>query len=193
MKFVKSLIALLIFCNAGYGQDKALTLDERGKLIFYEVVGNVDSPIDSLFRRAEAFLLQGNNKFKSVVGSGDTAITASGKMLIAKSSLGMSRPTGEISYNFQAEFKKGRYRFWLTDFMFIPYMRDRYANFVPATSKGMSLDADPGKLSAAEWKSHKKLTAKSAAVLGNEFKKALAKPLNKPEVTKKTNVSTKEW
>ncbi|RZK80007.1 MAG: DUF4468 domain-containing protein [Pedobacter sp.] len=181
--------------GACVAQDKPLSLDERGKLIYYEVVEVKTTPKDSLFSRAAAFVNRENKKLKLISASADTALEASGKMMISKNALGMSRPSGEVSYNFYAQIKQGKYRFWLTDFVFVPYMRDRYGNFVPSTPKGNSLDSDPGKLSAGDWASYKKMTARESKVLADQFKEALATSISKdsPAAKPKNTISTKEW
>ena len=193
---MKSLLTSIIFLSAtiaSFGQDKPLPVDERGKLIYYEVVVAGKTPADSLLTRAKTFLAA-DKKFKVSTLASDTALAATGKMMISKSALGMARPMGAVDYNFYVEVKEGKYRFWLTDFLFIPYSRDRYGNFVPETNIGVPLEREQGKLRAAEWLGYQKITAREAKAIGDRFKNALATRIYAKESPKpKQTISTKKW
>ncbi|WP_084241244.1 DUF4468 domain-containing protein [Pedobacter africanus] len=193
MKLLTS-IALMLFTVVAYGQDRPLANDENGKLIYYEVQELKSVPKDSLMARAEGFLRSAKT-LKVSVSKTDSLIQASGKMIINKTALVLSRPSGEVLYRFNAETRDGKYRFWLTDFEFIPYQRDRYGNFVPATSIGIPLERKPGKLNAAEWASYIKAITKEANILAAKFKDAMAnKAITQPPVAKAVPViSTKKW
>ena len=184
----------MLFTVVVYGQDRPLANDENGKFIYYEVQELKTVPKDSLMARAEGFF----NSVKTLKVSAsktDSLIQASGKMIINKTALVLSRPSGEVLYNFNAETRDGKYRFWLTDFEFIPYQRDRYGNFVPATSIGTPLERKPGKLNAAEWAGYVKAVTKEANILAAKFKDAMAnKAITQPPVVKAVPViSTKKW
>ena len=195
MKFISSFICLLSFVNFALAQkqtENILPVDERGKLIYLEVV-STKAPVDSLKIRVLNYLKKQNEnlKFKSV--KGDSIFIATGKLIINKTLLVMSHPSGEVLYNFQAEVKQGKYRFWLTDFSFIPYQRDRYGNFVVSTIVGVPLENNPSKLNAAEWEVYRLQTAKYANELAAKFKLYMTgKPLVIVQVTK-IQLIGKEW
>ena len=195
MKFISSFICLLSFVNFALAQkqtENILPVDERGKLIYLEVV-STKAPVDSLKIRVLNYLKKQNEnlKFKSV--KGDSIFIATGKLIINKTLLVMSHPSGEVLYNFQAEVKQGKYRFWLTDFSFIPYQRDRYGNFVTSTTVGVPLENNPSKLNAAEWEVYRLQTAKYANELAAKFKLYMTgKPLVIVQVTK-IQLIGKEW
>lgn len=195
MKFISSFICLLSFVNFALAQkqtENILPVDERGKLIYLEVV-STKAPADSLKIRVLNYLKKQNEnlKFKSV--KGDSIFIATGKLIINKTLLVMSHPSGEVLYNFQAEVKQGKYRFWLTDFSFIPYQRDRYGNFVTSTTVGVPLENNPSKLNAAEWEVYRLQTAKYANELAAKFKLYMTgKPLVIVQVTK-IQLIGKEW
>jgi hypothetical protein len=194
MKSLLSSFFLLLTTLFSSAQDKPLPIDERGKLIYYEVVESAKTPKDSLISRAKAFLKADAKRFKLSTIKGDTLIEATGKMLISKNALGMARPMGAMDYNFYAEVRDGRYRFWLTDFVFIPYMRDRYGNFVPSTTIGTPLEREQSKLRVAEWQGFQKIAAREAKSLGEQFKVALATRIFTAETPKpKNSISTKKW
>lgn len=189
------LLQAAFFCTLSFAQtnpkDEQMPLDERGKYIHYEVVEAKQIPADSLRSRAAAFL-----KMKKLSAVKITAgqVSANGKFLISKTAFVLTRPSGEATYNFVFEIKEGKYRFWLSDFVFIPYKRDRYANFVPSTNKGTPLENDPGKLSGTEWDSYISATTAQSNLFATSFKEFLAsekKIIVQPKV--KASVSTKNW
>ncbi|MES2829743.1 MAG: DUF4468 domain-containing protein [Bacteroidota bacterium] len=194
MKLLIAAVSFVLYGVVCFGQEKALALDERGKLIYYEVVEIKGSPKDSLAGRALSHLKKMPIAIKIDSMSGDTTISASGKMAISKNTLSMARPLGQVTYNLYVEVKTGKYRFWLTNFVFIPYMRDRYGNFVPSTAIGSPLERDPGKLAAADWDGYKKITAREAAAFAENFKKAMATSIVAETAVKpKPAISTKNW
>lgn len=173
-------------------QSENLPVDENGKLIYYEVVALKDVSKDSLKRKLELYVKkQKELKVKSSVG--DSTFLATGKLIINKTLLVMSHPSGEVLYNFNAEVKEGRYRFWLTDFSFVPYQRDRYGNFVATTPIGTPLEDDPGKLNAGQWKEYQAQTAKYAQGFAEKLKQYMANkmPIATPAPEKK--VVSKSW
>lgn len=193
MKFLAGLSFLLLVCMTGFGQ-KPLSNDDRGKLIYYEVVVAKDIAKDSLAARATAFLKKSIKSLKIKSAGTDSLIHASGKMVINKTALVLSRPSGEVLYNFYAETRDGKYRFWLTDFNFIPYQRDRYGNFVPSTTVGTPLENKPGKLNAAEWAGYVKAVTMEANVLATRFKDAMMNKVAAPPVVKAVPVSpAQKW
>jgi len=193
MKFLSGLfffVSCFVIVNAQ--TEQSLPVDEQGKFIYYEVV-NSTAAKDLLKQRAINYAKKQNKDLKFKAIQGDTALLATGKLVINKTLLVMSHPSGEVLYKFQTEIKEGKYRFWLTDFSFIPYQRDRYGNFVPSTSIGIPLEKDPGKLNAGEWKVYKAQTVKYAKDFAVKFKNFMASktPVTVLPVEKK--VVKKEW
>ena len=193
MKFL-TLGLLFFLTTTGFSQDKPLSNDDRGKLIFYEVVESKDVSKGSLNDRVTAFFKKTGKSLKVQSAEADSVTVASGKFVIHKTALVMSRPSGEVLYNFYVETKNGKYRFWLTDFRFIPYQRDRYSNFVPSTTVATPLEHKPGKLNAAEWSGYVKATTREVNAFALRFKDAM---LNKHVVlpVEKTVpvVPTQKW
>ncbi|MDR6785372.1 hypothetical protein ABIE26_004082 [Pedobacter africanus] len=188
------LLVLVLFAGVAIGQDKPLSNDERGKFIYYEVVSLRDVSAEALNTRAAGFLNSATKAFK-ITAESDSAIQAGGKMVIHKTALVLSRPSGEVKYNFYAETRDGKYRFWLTDFEFIPYQRDRYGNFVASTNIGTPLERKPGKLNAAEWAGYIKATTREANLLAARFKSAMADSTaaNGLAVKNTPVISTQKW
>ncbi|MNK00778.1 hypothetical protein D3C87_185690 [compost metagenome] len=181
-----TLAILLFFSAVGFAQDKPLSNDDRGKLIYYEVVTVKDAHKDSLSARAATFFKKSSKSLKLKSRESDSVFQAEGKLIVNKTAMVLSRPSGEVLYNFYVEIRDGKYRFWLTDFNFIPYQRDRYGNFVSSTTVGVPLETKPGKLNAAEWAGYLKATTSAVNVFAGRFKaammnKAVALPVIKAE------------
>jgi hypothetical protein len=177
---LSTLVILLFFTATGFAQEKALSTDDRGKLIYYEVVNLKDVPADSLKSRVKAFLKKTPKTLKLKSADTDSLMYITGKLIINKTALVLSRPSGEVLYNFYVETKDSKYRCWMTDFNFISYQRDRYGNFVPSTTVGIPLETKPGKLNSAEWAGYVKATTKELNVLAERFKEAMMKKVITP-------------
>lgn len=191
---VLTLAILLFFTNASFAQEKPLSNDDRGKLIYYEVVAVKDISKDSLSTRAARFFKKSSKLLKLKSQDGDSVFRAEGKLIINKTALVLSRPSGEVLYNFYVEVREGKYRFWLTDFNFIPYQRDRYGNFVASTTIGTPLETKPGRLNAAEWAGYQKATTSAANVFAGRFKVAMMDKVVALPVVKTEPVSpAKKW
>jgi hypothetical protein len=168
-----------------------MSKDENGKYIYYQIADKIIVPADSLHQRCLSFFKM--RKFKNLAQK-DDQLVAEGKMIINKTAFVLTHPSGEILFNFTFETKPGKYRFWLTDFLFIPYSRDRYGNFVATTAKGRPLENLPGKLNAAEWKSYIDAAYKQSDALGAEFKQFLSRnPSASPVTAKPKTISTTNW
>jgi hypothetical protein len=185
------LFGLAVSANAQ--AEQVLPVDDHGKFIYYEVVNANATSKEILHARALAFFKKKNGPTKFLSLKGDSAVLGTGKFVINKTVLVMSHPSGEVLFNCQVETKNDRYRFWLTDFSFIPYQRDRYGNFVASTTIGVPLENNPGKLNAGQWKEYQVQTATFAKNFAIQFKSSMAnetKVVN-PVVEKK--VVTKTW
>ncbi|MFC4211481.1 DUF4468 domain-containing protein [Pedobacter lithocola] len=191
MKYLFILFIAIISLKVS-AQQKQFPLDDRGKFIYYEVVDVKTTSKDSLMMRANTFL---NSYKKSIVkeSSTDTSIIAKGKMIIDKTILVAGHPSGEVNYNLNFEARDKKYRFWLTDFEYIPYQRDRYGNYVASTKIGTVLEQTPGKLNAGEWKDILESAYNKTNKLAEGFKKALATNSTDKQKTKVNTVSTKKW
>ena len=188
--FVSILFFFAINLSA---QEKQFPKDENGKFIYYKIVDsqNIAKPI--LLDRAKTFFTALNKKTTKVQSSTDTSVLAKGKLVIDKTILVAGHPSGEVNYNFVFEVKEGKYRFWLTDFEYIPYQRDRYGNFVATTNIGTPLEKSADKLNAGSWKDMQLSAYLKAVKFGEAFKKYLSTDKKLPEPVKKETISTKKW
>lgn len=188
-----NLILLLAFVSLNVvAQQKQFPLDDNGKYIYYEVIDAKTTSKDSLILRADSFLSLYKKSINKESAT-DTSILAKGKMIIDKTILVAGHPSGAVNYKLTFEARDKKYRFWLSDFEYIPYQRDRYGNYVATTKIATPLEKTPGKLNAGEWKDIVEATYAKAAKLGENFKKALATNLTEKPKKKVETISTKKW
>ena len=192
MKYI-ILIFLVAFSIDLSAQQKQFSKDDNGKFIYYKVVDSQLVSKDTLLQRAKSFVNVAYKKSMTQETVTDSSVLAKGTMVIDKTILVAGHPSGEVSFNFVFEARKGKYRFWLTDLLFIPYQRDRYGNFVAATKIGVPLERTPGKLSAGAWKDILNSAYNKIEKFGDDLKKYLA--TNRVEKAKKKTetISTKKW
>lgn len=187
------LFLLLVLLSAKlWAQQKSFPLDDNGKYIYYKVVDSQVISKDSLMRRGKAFISK-HAKFIVTENVSDSSIAAKGRTVIDKTVLVASHPSGELKYNFNFETRPGKYRFWFSNFEFIPYQRDRYGNYVATTNIGTPLERSPSKLAAAEWKAILASAYLKTEKIAADFQKYLATD-RKPQAKKKEEqISTKKW
>ncbi len=190
---MRLLIVGFVFVSAfAFGQKK-LVLGKDSKYIYYEVVSDSGLIKDSLMNRAVMYFNENEPKnFKEFLFN-DSLLEAHAKFIIDKTILIASHPSGEVGCTLSLNTKDGRYRFWLTDFIYIPYVRDRYGNFT-AKSTGTPLETEPSKLKAAEWKAIVAATSQKVNEFANNLKKFMSES-SKIKVKKDTDrdVIAKDW
>ncbi|MGQ7857386.1 DUF4468 domain-containing protein [Pedobacter sp. WC2501] len=192
MKYI-ILIFLVAFSIDLSAQQKQFSKDDNGKFIYYKVVDSQSLSKDTLLQRAKSFVNVAYKKSMNAESTTDTSILAKGTMVIDKTILVAGHPSGEVSYNFVFEVRNGKYRFWLTDLLYIPYQRDRYGNFVPTTKIGVPLERTPGKLSAGAWKDILNSAYNKIEKFGDDFKKYLATSKVEKAKEKTETISAKKW
>jgi len=186
------LILLLAFFSFKLSaQQKQFSSDDNGKFVYYEVVEKAAAR-DSLVLRANNFIDLYKKTIKKQSAT-DTSFIANGVMVIDKTILVASHPSGEVKYTLTFEARDKKYRFWLTDFEYIPYGRDRYSNYVPTTKIATPLEKTPGKLSAGAWKDVVEAAYNKTEKFAENFKKALATNQNEKKPKKINTISTKKW
>ncbi len=193
MKFILAYLFLIGISSFALAQSELLPIDERGKFIYYELVEAKGLLKDQLKERVNSFLKGSFKDLKLKTVQGDTIFVCTGKLIINKTLLVMSHPSGEIGYHFQAEVKEGKFRFWLSDFSFVPYQRDRYGNFVATSNKGIPLENTPSKLNSSQWKEYQAQTAKYTFQFAKEFKDHMASKASLMSPVKEKTIVKKEW
>ena len=174
-------------------QSDVLPINEQGRFIHYERVETKERSGNQLKENLNSFSKNPVKALKLKSNEGDTVFVFLGKFIISKTLLVMSHPSGEILFHLQVELKEGRFRFWLTDFSFVAYQRDRYGNFVPTTNKGIPLESSSGTVNSSQWREYQVQAAEYAVKLAREFKNHMsnAKPIS--TASKEKIIVKKDW
>ncbi len=153
-------------------------MDENDKYVYYEVVSQQASPADTLQSRAINFTKKvfapGKLKFKAI---SDGKINATGGVLVQKKSTMGRHEDARIDYTMIIEVKDNRYRYWFTDFIIVPYARDRYANFVPVIGKNTPLEKGLSILSKRDLDAYNEKLFANIKDIGNRLKTYMKTPV----------------
>ena len=149
-------------------------------------------PADTLRERGEYFLKTAYPK--TVVKSvGVESLKGEAKFITYGGVSVMRHEKGEVAYEVNIEFKDQKYRFWLTNFVFTPYQRDRYGNFVPQQGVDIPLETASSRLEKKELASYLDETGTFCKQWGDKLKSYMLKvPAQKKEETVK-KVVTDKW
>lgn len=189
-----SLLALFLSLSTLLLAQETVQLpkDETGKYTYYEVVATAISP-DSLRARIQRFIQKQKKELRFATVTNAKELIANGKLIIRKSMAMLSHPSGEITYRLYFEANEGKYRFWLSDFEFFPYQKDRYGNFVSSTTVGIPLETESKKWNADQWDEYRLQTSKYAEEFAVRLKDHLLhKTVQAPQPPEK-KVITKTW
>jgi hypothetical protein len=133
------ILLFAVSAKLAFSQQELLSFDEHNKYIFYRVADLSGIPADTLHDRGLHFLK--TVYVKTVLKlAAPQAVSGESKFLVYGGPSVLRHETGEIAYKLNIEFKDQKYRFWLTDFVFTPYQRDRYGNFVPQPGVDIPLE-----------------------------------------------------
>jgi hypothetical protein len=185
MKRTIIVIIFILLAKISSAQQQLLSFDEHNKYIFYQVNDIPGFPADSLHARGLSFLKTLVPKIKLKTGSKENNISGEGKFITYNSTSLLKHESGEVNYVVNMEFKDQKYRFWLTDFTFTPYERDRYNNYVPKPGIDMPLEAAATKLDKKESETYLDETGLFCKQFGEKFKLYLQNTPKKEEPTKK--------
>lgn len=159
MKKIVLIFFVGIFCNA-FGQEFTFPIDETGKYIFSEVVEIPGMSKEQEFENGVAFMKKIkvlNSKKKHLIKDSENfTIENKGSFLVYNINSVKTGIDGAVEYDIQLEFKDGRYRYTITNFLFNEYKRNRYAKYVP-TSKFAPLEMEASSLNKRSWEKHRKV------------------------------------
>jgi len=169
MKRILFLIVCLLLVRMANAQKNSLALDEHNKYIYYQVVDQPGAGADSLARNAASFIKEYYPKIKPGKIS-DTSITVKDKFVTYTVAAFVKHESGVINYTLVIECKDAKYRFWLTDFVFTPYERDRYGAFVPVNGKQVPLESASSKIEKKDLVGYLDQTGAYSQQLGDKLK-----------------------
>jgi hypothetical protein len=178
MNKILVFICFLALTKAASAQKDSLAFDDHGKYIYYKVVNMDKYNADTLYRRSISFFKSNTNEQKDfkLTQQNDktTSLSGTGFFIIYKPFMA-KHSDGQISYTFTMEIKGSKYRYWLTSFLYTPYYRDRYNNYVPDKSIEVPLEKASKSISEKELAHYLDESALFARQLGERLKQALSK------------------
>lgn len=177
-------------------QKDLLSFDEHNKYIYYQVADQPGLSADTLHYLVGRFLKTTYPKLKTETSApGSKDLKGHGKFITYSSILVLRHENGEINYVLNIEFKDQKFRYWITDFTFNPYQRDRYGNFVPMDGMNLPLETALTKTDKRDAAIHLDETGAFCKQFTDALKLFLTKPVVIPkkeeETTKK--VVTDKW
>lgn len=199
MKTLLSAFFVLLFSVSAFAQKDSLALDEHNKYIYYKTAEQPGAVADTLYYRALSFLTKAYTKkeLKLVkADKGGNALNGAGVIVINKRNFfGGSSEGGELAYTIKIEVKDNKYRYWLTDFVYQPYQRNRYGNSEIMHGKDVALEKASEKLSKADFNACINQVLVSSKQVGDKLKAYMLKAstVEHHDVKKVKRVSTKEW
>jgi len=192
MKYILPALFFILAFKTAVAQQDLLSFDEHNKYIYYQVESMPGIPADTLAQRGlkylKAYYAKTNVKQDNAGG-----IKGDGKFLVYGGISVLKHEQGEIVYQVNIEFKDQKYRFWLTAFVFTPYQRDRYGNFVPQVGVDIPLEQGLSKLDKKDLEGYLDETGAFCKQFGDHLKNYL---LKLPEPKKAENVKkvvTDNW
>jgi hypothetical protein len=129
MKRILLSVVCFLVLQSAFAQKDVLAMDEHNKYIYYQVVDQPGAGVDSLQTKVSGFIKEAYPKIK--LKKGDTDVIVKDKFLTYNVLAFAKHESGEMRYNLTIECKNNKYRYWFTDFLFVPYKKDRYGVFVP--------------------------------------------------------------
>lgn len=135
MKKIVFALLCLMTAKIASAQKELLVLNEQNKYIYYKVVDQAVYPADTLQARA-AHLIKIYPRFK-VTADKSPDVAGTGSYLVMNTMAIVKHIDGEVKFTINVECKDQKYRYWLTDFVFLPYKVDRFGN--PVAQPGIEI------------------------------------------------------
>jgi len=199
MKNLLLALAAILYSGMVFAQKDSLSFDERDKYIYYKLVDQPGANADTLYNRGLYFLTTAYPKKTLALSKSDKAaysLTAVGSYMVSKKGLVSNSDGGSLSYILKIEVKESKYRFWLTDFVYQPYQRNRYGSSEPVPGGDIPLEKALSKLSKADFNACLDQVLANSKQVGDKLKLYMLKvsSLVKKQEPKKVNkISTKDW
>jgi hypothetical protein len=169
----KILIALLFLSTVkvAVAQKDSLSFDEHNKYVYYHIVDLPGLTADTFQNRMLYLLKTTFPENKISTSSTLDNISGTGKFMVLSGISVVKHVDGEIKYTFHIQYKDQKYRYWLTNFIFIPYKTNNYGNPGPQFRLAVHLDNGAKKISATKFNRYINETGGYCIRFGNEVKK----------------------
>jgi hypothetical protein len=191
MKTTIIALVCILLAKFTFAQQDLLSFDEHNKYIYYQVADAPGPLLDTLHARGLNFLKTYYPKIKLKPVAEGKNISGEGKFLVYGGVSVLKHEKGEITYQLNIEFKDQKYRYWLTGFIFTPYQRDRYENFVPQQGIYIPLETALTKFDKKDVDGYLDETGAFCKQFGDRLKQFILNTPKKEEITKK--VVTDKW
>jgi hypothetical protein len=193
MKTLLLTLVCIFLVKISSAQSNLLSFDEHNKYIYYQVVDIPGITVDTLHSRGLNFLKANYAKMKVKINGQN--LTGQGKFLVYGGISVLKHEKGEIDYTLNIEFKDQKYRYWLTDFTFTPYERDRYNNYVPKQGIVIPLEIAESKLDKKDVAGYLDETGAFCKQFGDSLKQFILRiPVSSPKKEENTKkVVTDKW
>jgi hypothetical protein len=195
-RIILHAVGLLLLLQAAHAQKSLLALDEHNKYIYYQVVGQPGATADSLDKKAVNFIRETYPKTR-LKSAGDTSIVIKDRFVTYSVLAFAKHESGEIKFTLNIECKNSKYRYWLTDFVFTPYEKNRYGVFAPKDNIEIPLEKASSRVDSKELDGYFDQTGTFCKQLGDQLKSYMLldhptnrKPDQQPPVKK---VVTDKW
>jgi len=191
MKKILLLVAGLAISGMVSAQKSLLSIDENNKYIYYQVVDRPGVSADSLHKNAALFMNDFYPKEKSLQLS-SAGVSVKDKFLTYTSLV--KHENGEMTYALNIECKDGKYRYWITDFVFTPYEKNRYGMFTAVNGVTIPLEKASDKLAKKDVEGYFEQTGAFCKQLGDKLKKYMVEGKAQPKVDKPVKkIVTDKW
>jgi hypothetical protein len=192
MKKVVVLLFLGLFLSHfANAQKSLLSVDENNKYIYYQVVDMPGFKADSLQRNMVLFMKEFYPKERSLQIT-NAGASVKDKFLTYTSLV--KHENGEMAYTLNIECKDGKYRYWVTDFVFTPYEKNRYGMFTPVSGKDLALEKVSDKLAKKDVEGYFEQTGAFCKQLADKLKKYMTAGKPQPKVEKPVKkIVTEKW
>ncbi|HEY4327843.1 MAG TPA: DUF4468 domain-containing protein [Mucilaginibacter sp.] len=190
MKRIIVATICILLAKVTCAQQELLSFDEHNKYIYYQVIETPGLPADTLQKRGLCFLKTAYPKFKLKSGN-EKNINGEGEFATYSGASILKKESGEIIYELNVEVEDQKYRYWLTNFTFTPYVKDRYGNFVPQMGVNIPLEKAQAKFDKKDVDNYLNQTGTFCKQFGDRLKQFILNPPKKEEVAKKEEVTKK--
>lgn len=150
---------------------QALPLDERGHVLFYEVVAADSLRAGALYAHAKAWLHRRGYALARADSAAGQLVATNGFGVYDRGYL-TKKMHGKVHYQLTLDVKNGRYRLQFSDFAFAYYQEDRTYHLVP-TGKTKPLEDPSAPGWQKLWESHRQDAALAVASLSDKLKTAM--------------------
>lgn len=146
--------------------------DQRGKFVVHrehDLHTNVSG--QQLFDHAQRYFKQ---QGAEVVTTGNQ-LRASGQVKLKQHAGVGNYVAGEVKYTVIVEEDNGEYRYWFTDFMYQPYVKDRYGKLVKANVKPIPMESQMSRLNQGLWQQQRRYAYNAIREVAADFEYQIGK------------------